>query len=344
MTTRIARVPRVAFRADASHELGYGHVARLCALIEEVETRGIRPLVLFGGDGVHVAQWLRERGVSVALDNWTPIAVAHLAEERRLDAVIIDGPAIANSLVAELTRRKVRSILIDDRGTPLAVDAVVNHNIHAPELASKYPGARHCLLGRRYMMLRKEFRRFTRGSCRPMSGARLRVVVTFGGSDPHNDTARIMRLVPDDRSLELVVILGPGYHDDGSLAIAVAEVVGAGHTVDIRRSPDDAAGLFVSADAAICAAGGTLGELAYLGCPAIAYAIVADQVVPARQQVRDGLISGGRKLGETEDAVIAADLAAFLLDDDGRNLQRGRALATADSDGTKRIVDELLMA
>ena len=75
MTIRIAK-PRVAVRADASHELGFGHVARVCALIEELETRGARPLVLFGGDGEHVARWLHERGVHVAIDHWTAAKTA----------------------------------------------------------------------------------------------------------------------------------------------------------------------------------------------------------------------------------------------------------------------------
>lgn len=334
---------RVAFRADASHAIGFGHLARLCALVEEVEARGADPLLLFGGDDT-VAAWLRDRGVDVALGDWSPLAVAHVAEERRLDAVIVDGPAIANALVPELGRRDISAIVIDDRGTALGVAAAVNHNIHAPSLAAKYPGARRQLLGRKYLMLRREIRRFTRGSCRPLAGsARLRVVVTFGGSDPINATARVLGQLPTNRPLDLVVVLGPGYRDDGALAIAVAGLAHAGHVVDVRRSPDDAAGLFVSADAAIASAGGTLGELAYLGCPALAYAIAPDQIAPARHQVRDGLIFGGRSLADTADDVIAADLAAFLLDDAGRADARLRALATADSDGTRRIVDELLV-
>lgn len=343
-TTRIPPTARIAVRADAGHAIGFGHIARVCAIVEEIEARGVRPLLLFGGDGEHVARWLADRGVHVAIDHWTAMATAHVLEERRIDAVIVDGPAIADALVPELGRRqaRTRTLVIDDRGTPLACDAIVNHNVHAPAIANKYPGAKQLLLGRRYMMLRNEIRRFTRGSCRPNPGARLRVVVTFGGSDPLNATARVLGQLVADRPLELVVLLGPGYRDDGALASSVARLAQAGHTVDIRRSPENAAELFVSADCAIASAGGTLGELAYLGCPAIAYAIVADQVQPARQQVREGLVFGGRTLAETDDTTLAAELQIFLQDDAGRAAQRQRALATADAEGTKRVVEELL--
>ena len=148
--------------------------------------------------------------------------------------------------------------------------------------------------------------------------------------------------MPADRPLELVVIAGPGFRDEESLREAIATAKESGHTVDLRRSPEDPGALFVSADAAICSAGGTLGELAYLGCPALAYAIVPDQVVPARQQVREGLITGGRRWADVTDDILRSDLLAFVQDDHGRAEQRQRALATADSDGPRRIVEEAL--
>ena len=42
--------PVILFRADASHGLGLGHVARLCALIEEIDPAAAEPVALFGGD------------------------------------------------------------------------------------------------------------------------------------------------------------------------------------------------------------------------------------------------------------------------------------------------------
>ena len=95
-----------------------------------------------------------------------------------------------------------------------ACAAIVNHNVHADELRNTYVQAKKKLLGRRYAMLRRDIRRYTRGSCRPMTGARLRVIVTFGGSDPVDATSRTLQLLSDDRPLELVVIAGPGYHHD----------------------------------------------------------------------------------------------------------------------------------
>ena len=57
---------------------------------------------------------------------------------------------------------------------------------------------------------------------------------------------------------------------------------------------------------------------------------------------RAGLIFGGRTWADTSDEMLTADFEHFLLDDAGRSTQRQRALATADSDGAKRIVEEAL--
>jgi len=340
----VARKPRILLRADASHEIGFGHLARACALSEEIEAKGCEPHVMAGGDATAIRAWARDRGVAVDLRDWSATQVLHAADDPRTTAIVIDGAALATELVPKLPDR-LRAIVVDDGGKiPLALSAVVNQNIHAPQLAATYPRARLRLLGRRYTMLRRDIRRYTRGSCRPITHGRLRVIVTFGGSDAANATSRLLSLVPEDRALELVVITGPGFRDDLALAAAASLATQRGHDVDVRRAPEDPGSLFVSADAAICCAGGTLGELAFLGCPALAYATTSEQVIPARTQVREGLIYGGRRWSETADDMLRADMLTFLLDDAGRLEQRHRALATIDSDGARRVVEEAVLA
>jgi spore coat polysaccharide biosynthesis predicted glycosyltransferase SpsG len=337
--------PRILFRADASHDIGFGHVARLCALVEEAATHNYDPVVMFAGDASAIKSWANDRGLTVDVSHgWSTMQVVKASEDPRTQAVVIDGPALALSIVPKLPDR-VRSVIIDDAGkVPLSVGTVVNHNYHALDLAASYPQARQRLLGRRYLMLRKDIKRYMRGSCRPRSSGRLRILVTFGGSDPVNATSRVIAMLPPDRPLEIVAIAGPGFRGDEALNLAKRVAATNGHIVDVRRSPEDPGALFATADAAICSAGGTLGELAYLGCPCLAYAIAPDQVVPARQQVRDGMVAGGRSWSGLEDDTLRSDMLAFLLDDAGRMQQRQRALGTADSDGARRILDEMLAA
>jgi spore coat polysaccharide biosynthesis predicted glycosyltransferase SpsG len=334
--------PRIVFRADASHAIGFGHVARLSAVIEELARTGAEPVVMFGGDAA-LAGWTERHGLRAEVRSWTTDDLVTAAAEPGVRAVVIDGPALATELVPHLAERQIRTVAIDDRGDcPLALDAVVNHNFHAPALAATYPAARLRLLGRNYLMLRRAIRRFTRSACRPATPARLRVVITFGGSDPVGATVRTLRLLPPGRGCDVVVIAGPGFRDDQALAAAAVVATVAGHDIEIVRDPADPAALFVAADAAICSAGGTLGELAYLGCPALGFAIVADQVATARAQADAGLIASGRSFVTLDDDTLRTQLFSFLHDDRGRLDQRQRALATTDGDGARRIVAEAL--
>jgi UDP-2,4-diacetamido-2,4,6-trideoxy-beta-L-altropyranose hydrolase len=332
--------PRILFRADASTAIGFGHVARISALIEEAAARGFDTQVMFGGDHSAIRSWASDRRIAAEIREWSATQVVQAAENPRVQAIFIDGPQLASTLIPKLPNR-LHTIILDDVGrSAVPVATVINHNIHAPALAASYPVAKQRLLGRRYLMLRRDIRRYTRGSCRPASGLRLRVIVSFGGSDPVGATARTLTLLPPDRPLELVVVCGPGYRDEEALRPALAAAIDAGHTVDLQRSPEDPGALFVSADAAISSAGGTLGELAFLGCPALAYAIVHDQVAPARHQAREGLVAGGRSWLDTNDDTIRDDIRAFVTDDLVRVQLRAAALATADSEGPRRIFEE----
>jgi UDP-2,4-diacetamido-2,4,6-trideoxy-beta-L-altropyranose hydrolase len=334
--------PAIVFRADASHGLGFGHVARLAAVIEEAELAGAEPIALFGGDDT-VAAWTRRHAIAASVGSWTTDDVLAAAAAPRVRAVVIDGPALTAALVPALAARAIRTVVIDDAAdAALPVDAVVNHNFHAPTLADRYTAARLRLLGRKYLMLRRAVRRYSRGACRPNPGIRLRVVVSFGGSDPVGATARTLRLLPPARPTDLIVVIGPGFRDVIALEAAAEAATAAGHTVEIVRDADDIGQLFVRADAAICSAGGTLGELAYLGCPALAFAIVPDQIPGATSQVRAGLISGGRPWSSISDDTLRSELLAFLSADADRRDLRQRALATADDAGPHRIVAEAL--
>jgi hypothetical protein len=81
-----------------------------------------------------------------------------------------------------------------------------------------------------------------------------------------------------------------------------------------------------------------------LGCPALAYAIVRDQIAPARHQVHQGLIAAGRSWADTDDVTLREDIHGFVVDDAGRAAIRKLALATADADGARRIIEEGLAA
>jgi spore coat polysaccharide biosynthesis predicted glycosyltransferase SpsG len=349
----------VLLRADASRALGLGHVARIAALADACAEAGIDPIAVIGGDpaalgAVAAAPALaaaRAAGEALAAGardgaaGLPPPRLAAAAAAAGVSVVVIDGPALAPlcDAIADRGGAPMCSVIVDDTGAcPPTAAAVVNHNAHAHTLAARYPASAVQLLGRHYLLLRRAIAAAGHGACRaPAPGAALRHALVFGGSDPTGGTARVLAAMPRGRPLELVALLGPGFGGAGAgSAIAAAAAIAAarGHRVELHHGPPDPGALLASCHAAVSAAGGTLGELAYLGCPALAFAVAADQRAPADHLRAAGLIAGGQDLAAQTATALADALGAFLADDAGRAAQRERALATVDGGGARRTL------
>ena len=89
---RPEHVPTVGFRCDAGTATGVGHLVRCVALAEELLSRGLD--VVFLGDlaGIpFVVRQLQARGLTWCPAPEAPQALADLAVDLRLDAVVLDG-------------------------------------------------------------------------------------------------------------------------------------------------------------------------------------------------------------------------------------------------------------
>lgn len=134
----------------------------------------------------------------------------------------------------------------------------------------------HCklLLGPAYSLLRQEFRRAS-GRARSRDGTILRVLVSFGGSDPCNLTAAAVQALEDAAfsTLHIDVVAGasnPRKEEVKELCAAV------GH-VEFHEHTERMAELMVRADLGIGSAGSTSWERCYLGLPSIVITAAANQ-------------------------------------------------------------------
>lgn len=334
----------VLLRADGGHATGVGHLARVAGIGQALRDAGHRPVLLLGGELDLVGAWCAAHQVDAALGMWDAAQVRATATATGAAAVLIDGQLLVRNLgSAFLGDAALATFIVDDLGgVDLPVAAIINHNVGADALAATYPRAHQRLLGRSYLILRRDILRHGRGACAPRAGGRLRVLVTFGGSDPVGATGRILAALPATPSLDITVLCGPAFRDQATLQREAVRLLAMGHDLEVVHGTATPGDYVVRADLAICAAGGTLGELAYLGCPALAFAIVPDQEATARAQAAAGLIAGGDRLTTLGDEPLRQQLAAFLADDVGRARVREAALASADGYGAARIVATLV--
>ena len=340
---RLDRTPSLILRADAGHRLGSGHVMRLAALAEAaLDARG-QARLLVGGEPAASVAMLTARGldaVAVASDGGPAVIERHAAE---LDAtaIVLDGPDVPPAWVAALARPGRALASLDDRGlAPLPTPIVINPGFGAEALAQRYPAASVRLLGRRYHLLRREFRAQLHGGA-PLVDLVRRVLITMGGSDPVGATATAVHAIPAGTGLELIVILGPGFRDHEALEAAASYQRGRGHTITLVENPPSLAPVLADCDVAISAAGGTLAELAYLGRPTYAVPIVDDQLDLAARAHAAGLVAGGLPFAARSVAALLADVAAFLSAPALRRALATAAAATIDAHGPSRILAAL---
>ncbi len=342
--------PRVVLRADGGHAVGAGHVMRMVALADAVTGAGGEAVLLIGGEAGPLRDHLSTRRIATIPDDEVGPApsreddvatIARHAAATGAELVVLDGPSFTATHVDALTARGLRVAWVDDTATaPLPAPIVINHNLGAEELAARYPDARHRLLGRAFHLLRQEFRRQTAGGAAIRARGR-RVLVTMGGSDPAGATTRVIGALGRP-ALDLHVVLGPGFRCDDELARALARAEARGHTIHVHYRPPGLPGIMAACDLAITAAGGTLGELGYLGRPAVAIAIAPDQIENARRHVAHGLACLGRPLAEVSDAELDDAVHGLLADLPRRRELRARNAGLLDGRGATRVLERLV--
>lgn len=338
-------MPGLVIRADASVQMGTGHLMRMLALAQAYANRGGAVTFVVVEAPAPLLRRLESEGFRVRQIRVPPgsrddaAATAAVASEVQALWIAVDGYQFGGEYQAALKELRFRVLFVDDYGhaSHYYADLVLNQNIHADEgwYSAREPHTR-LLLGLEYVLLRKEFwpwRRWTR----PQPARLRRVLVTLGGSDPANVTARVLELldrVLGTEGLEVTVVIGAGNPHLEALDRFAAR---PGTRIRFRRNVLSMSELMAWADLAITSAGSTLWEILFMQLPAIALVIAANQEPVMRfasrfPQVRFVDVLNGKL--ESELGPVFSDLLSSPRERQVENL-------TVDGYGGDRIVSAM---
>jgi spore coat polysaccharide biosynthesis predicted glycosyltransferase SpsG len=341
MVCRPPGTGRARLAADAGAGIGLGHLRRTLALAAALARHGYQTDVLTPPSGPLRERVERAGLMSSVFDGWpawdvaTMRTVAAAARVDEVDFVVIDTYQLSPSALAALRRQTFGLVMIDDlaRG-PFDCDIIVNGGPAATALP--YPPGPRRLLGPDYALLGPEFWERGRRECH---GGVSRVLVTVGASAAAGVVAR---LVPALQALALGtaidVVVGP-FTDP----VAVArELQPAGRDVRIHQDVSSLRDLALATDLAISAAGHTVLELAWAGCPTIAFAI-ADNQEPALTALHQAGVVQATGRADARDFVAGVRSAMERLCGDaplrGRMTAAGQRLV--DGRGALRVAEAL---
>lgn len=340
---------KVAIRADASRELGHGHVTRCLALADALARAGAEVVFLcqqLPGDAV--AQ-IRDAGFLC----WLLSAVRSMDDDADQTASLLDHAPGWDWLVVDhyslrarwglaLQSRVGRILVIDDLANRLLHgDVLLDQNFH-PDAAQRYAGlvAPTTLqwLGPQYALLRPAFAQ-ARAVCAPRDGQIRRVLVCFGGSDSLNASQPVLdEVLPAFPALRFDVVAGAANPHVAMLQRCMGRHTHATLTVAAEDMPQR----MVEADLFIGAGGSMTWERAALALPGITVA-VADNQRELCQLLHDrgeGFHLGGF---DTLQPGAVSDAVRRLLEDTSAVREMGRALAThCDGRGAERVASAML--
>lgn len=358
---------KVAFRVDASLQIGSGHVMRCLTLAGQLRFRGAEILFicrelpgnlndLISAKGFELCRLPMPTGQSMNLDwnrhaSWLEVSWQQDADETRdciqgklggCNWLIADHYALERCWHEKLRFVAEKIMVIDDLADrAYDCDVLLDQNLYGNEDV-RYPKlvipSCAVLTGPKYALLRPEFAE-VRKQLRSRNGEVRRLLVFYGGSDVSNETTKALDAIrrAQLKDVEVDVVVGSGNPNRNQIESLCATLPNVCFHCQVENMAD----LMSSADIMLCGGGTTTWERCSLGLPGLVVAISENQEEVADNCARQGLsIYLGRasavsaeKLAETLKVLCSSPqlLQMFSLQE----------LATVDAMGAQRVAGVL---
>jgi UDP-2,4-diacetamido-2,4,6-trideoxy-beta-L-altropyranose hydrolase len=363
---------KIAFRTDASLQIGTGHVIRCITLAEALRERGADCRFICRDFPDNLFDRIRQSGFEVfsmpaddgadannsATDQPTIPHYRWLGADYKTDAaqtiavlkgfrcdwLIIDHYALDHQWEVKLRPYCEKIMVIDDLADRLHdCELLLDQNLIAnQDCRYNHLLPIHCaqLLGPAYALMQPIY-----GCLHPRTPPRLgsvrRILVSFGGSDRQNVTGRVLDafLALDRLDIALDVVVNPASPFLAGLRGKLATY----DNVTLHEGLPVLAELMLQADMAIGAGGATSWERICLGLPTLVVTLAENQKPIAEELDRLGLV---RWLGDESmvtESTLTEELSRLISDHSWRQNCSRRCLALLDGRGVARVADIILL-
>ncbi|MGP4060593.1 UDP-2,4-diacetamido-2,4,6-trideoxy-beta-L-altropyranose hydrolase [Halobacillus sp. H74] len=277
---------RVGFRTDASTDSGTGHVMRCLTLAEELRMQGAEVFFMCRRRPGDLVDFIQQKRFAVyAITGAEGIS---WREDAARSLGILDNVGIVDWLIVDhydldarwervLKSSVKRLMVIDDLADrPHDCHLLLDQNLY-PDMDKRYegriPDGTVKLLGPAYTLLREEFILEAERLSNP-NGTLERILVSFGGSDPTNETLKALKaILMLEKQPEVDVVIGKSNPYQTEI-LAFCKKVKEFH---LHIQTNEIARLMQKADIAIGAGGGSVWERCYMNLPSIVIETASNQ-------------------------------------------------------------------
>lgn len=354
---------RIAIRADASLQIGTGHIMRCLTLARALRERGhdclfisrehpgnLLKLISEDGFTVHAlpvgseldselahAQWL---GASQAED---ALSCKELLASWSPDWLVVDHYALDHRWEVSVRPVGCRVLVIDDLADRQhSCELLLDQNLGRSHLDYQDLLPQDCtvLAGPHYALLRAEFAAVRADSlARREEGLLSRVLIALGGVDQHNYTSKILKALQGCKladGIRFTVVLGataPHFQSVRELAKQCP------WPVEVLSGINNMAQYMAAADLAIGAGGATSWERCCLGVPTLLLVLAENQLPASKQLAR----SRAALMIEADGDLCAKLQRAFMLMSNPEALREHSSAARRITDGigVERVLDAM---
>ena len=334
---------QIVIRADASPEIGIGHIMRCLALGQAWQDAGGRATFLIApgtsaletrlqAEGMNVVPLLAQAGSAADATE-----TAGLARTLEASWVVVDGYHFGADFQRAIKDSGRSLLFVDDYGHAehYYADLVLNQNLNADSrLYPRREPYTRLLLGSRYILLRREFLQW-RGWRRQTPLEARKVLVTLGGGDPGNVTLKVIQALQEMRmdGLEARVVVGPSNPhfevlDSATRGSSFAILQGNG--LDIPR-------LMAWSDIAVSGAGTTCWELAFMKLPGLVIILADNQDLIARELAKTGALINLGWHSDVSCGRIAESLRQMMTSIECRSRMIEQLRSIVDGQGSRRV-------
>lgn len=311
------------FRADASPTIGGGHVMRCLALADGLAAKGWR-----------CQFWVAPGTIETvpALAKSTHEATTATVSVQTADLLVVDHYGLDAEFESACRTWAQHILVIDDLADrPHDCDLLLDQTLGRVQADYRplVPGHCRLLLGPAHALLRPDFARLRPAALARRDGTLARMLVSLGGSDPHDMTSLVLdTLGRMGLEVDVDVVLGSASPN----CDVVAERLRGQPRTTLHVDTPHMAELMVQADLAIGAAGVTSWERCTVGLPTIMVVTADNQRLIAHQLdqagaavlagdwttvTMDGLVAVLRQLADTSQLAAVSKAAARVCDGQG---------------------------
>lgn len=252
---------KIVFTVVGYPEVGLGHAYRALMLAHE--------LVQY--DLLFVCEENSFLAIEYIKSNNYPVVISKNGE--LAETVLHEKPDLIVNDILDTTQEYMSKLLIDDTPIVNFEDLGDGAGLASLVVNALYPhqtAKNNVLIGPKYFCLRDEFLYVNQENSNSNKLHVQRVLITFGGVDEGNLTARTIAEIAEvciDKNIDIDVILGPGYPHDNELNNLVSNFDEL--SVNIYKHTKRISDYMCNADFAITSGGRTVLELTSLHVPMI---------------------------------------------------------------------------